>query len=180
MLFFAAFLEAVPVLGSFIPGSTVILSLSALIATGQLHFVPVLAATFTGAAIGDGTAFWIGHRHPDVFRKVWPLNRPREAVKRSEAFFQKHGGKAVVLARFLPPIRAFVPITAGVLKMPPERFFPLNLLAIVCWAPAHVVPGLLAGTVYEKGGALAEHLALPIIAGLMAVATLAWAYRRLA
>src|SRR3954468_1495935 len=61
-LFLAALLEAVPVVGAVIPGSTVILALSALVPGGELQFAGVIAAAATGALIGDGTAFWIGHR----------------------------------------------------------------------------------------------------------------------
>jgi membrane-associated protein len=178
VLFFAALLEAVPVLGSFIPGSTVILSLSALIATGRLDAGAVFAAIMIGAAVGDGGAYWLGHRHPDAFRRLWPLNRHPELVAHSEAFFREHGGKAVFLARFLPPVRAIVPITAGALGMPPRRFFPLNLTAILLWAPAHVVPGVLAGSVYERAGVIADHLMLPVAAGVVAIALVAWAVRR--
>jgi len=88
------------------------------------------------------------------------------------------GGAAVFLARFLPPVRAFVPITAGALGMAPGRFFPINIVAILCWAPAHVVPGMLAGEAYGHAGAFAGHLTMPIIAGIVAAAILVWAIRR--
>jgi membrane-associated protein len=177
-LFLAALLEAVPILGSFIPGSTIILSLSALIATGDLNLPAVLGATVTGAAIGDGAAYWLGHRHPDGIRRMWPLSRYPEIVSRSEAFFQKYGAPSVFFARFLPPVRAFVPVTAGALGMPPRRFYSIDLLAIACWAPAHIVPGMLAGTAYRHAGAAAEQLAIPVAAGALAIALLVWAIRR--
>jgi membrane-associated protein len=99
-------------------------------------------------------------------------------VERSETFFRKYGDAAVFLARFLPPVRAFVPITAGALGMAPSRFFPINIVAILCWAPAHIVPGMLAGEVYGHAGAFAGHLAMPIIAGIVAAGFLVWAIRR--
>ncbi len=178
MLFCAALLEALPVLGSLIPGSSVILGLSALIAAGRLDVFGVLAAVIAGAALGDGTAYWVGHRHHDVFRRLWPLSRHPELVARSEGFFREHGGKAVFLARFLPPVRAIVPITAGVLEVPPRRFFALNLCAILLWAPAHVLPGALAGGLYERVGAVPDRLLLPVGAGIVAVVLVAWAIRR--
>jgi membrane-associated protein len=176
-LFLAASVEAVPVFGSFIPGSTIILSLSALIATGRLEPAAVLGCVMIGAVLGDGSAYWLGHRHPGVLRKLWPLSRHPELVARSEAFFREHGGKAVFLARFLPPVRAIVPITAGVMGMPPRRFFPLNLVAIVLWAPTHVLPGVVAGTLYEKAGAWADQLLLPVAGGVIAIALIVWAIR---
>ncbi len=177
-LFLAAFLEAVPIVGSFIPGSTIILSLSALIPAGDLSLTGVLAAAISGAMIGDGLAYLLGHRYPHRMRKVWPLNKYPEVVERSEAFFSKYGNAAVFLARFLPPVRAFVPITAGALGMTPLRFFTINIVAILCWAPAHVMPGILAGTAYGHAGAIAGHLAMPIIAGIAAVGIGIWAIRR--
>jgi membrane-associated protein len=177
-LFLAAFLEAVPVIGSFIPGSTVILSLSALIPGGDLSLAGVFAAAISGAVLGDGTAYALGRRYPDRIRGIWPLSRYPAVVLRSETFFHKYGSAAVFLARFLPPVRAFVPITAGALGMPAFRFFPINLVAILCWAPAHVLPGVLAGTAYGRAGAFAEHLTMPVIAGLVAIAVVVWMVRR--
>src|SRR5438445_12228056 len=77
-LFLAAFLEAVPVVGSVIPGSTVILALSALVPGGELQLWPVLAAAVAGAVLGDGTAYWTGHRSQREILATWPLtNYPR-------------------------------------------------------------------------------------------------------
>jgi membrane protein DedA with SNARE-associated domain len=177
-VFLAAFLEAVPVVGSFIPGSTVILSLSALIPSGSLSLGGVLAAAYVGAVLGDGSAYGLGHRYPDRILTLWPLNKYPAVVERSSAFFRHYGNTAVFLARFLPPVRAFLPITAGALGMPPRRFFPINIAAIACWAPAHVVPGILAGTAYGHAGAFGEHLTIPVIAGVVAVAVVIWAFRR--
>jgi membrane protein DedA with SNARE-associated domain len=168
----------VPVAGSFIPGSTVILSLSALIPAGDLSLISVLVAAISGAVIGDGLAYGLGHRYPDRIRRIWPLNNYPTVVERSEAFFRKYGSAAVFLARFVPPVRAFVPITAGALRMPPGRFFPINIVAILCWAPAHIVPGMLAGEAYGHAGAFAGHLTMPIIAGVVAIGFLVWAIRR--
>jgi membrane protein DedA with SNARE-associated domain len=168
----------VPVVGSIIPGSTVIVSLSALISTGDLSLVGVFCAAIFGAAIGDGIAFWLGHRHPRGLRQLWLLNKYPDVVQRSEAFFQKYGSLAVVLGRFVPPVRAFVPITAGALGMTPRRFYPYNLLAILLWAPAHVVPGMLAGVAYQRSGMMSEHVLLPTIAGLIAIGLLIWGVRR--
>ncbi len=143
-VFLAALLEAVPVLGSLIPGSTIILALSALIPGGRLDLIGVLSVAMLGAALGDGTAFWIGHRQNRRILQIWPLSNYPNLVARSEAFFLRFGTLAVFFARFVPPVRAFVPITAGALQMAPLRFFAVNIAAIVLWAPAHVLPGVVA------------------------------------
>jgi len=133
-LFLAALLEAVPVVGSVIPGSTIILALSALVPGGELKLWGVLAAAIAGAVIGDGTAFWIGHRSQREILNAWPLGNYPGVVAQSETFFNRWGALAVFFARFVPPIRAFVPITAGALGMPPMKFYGVNVPAILAWA----------------------------------------------
>ena len=78
-------------------------------------------------------------------------------VKRSEAFFRRWGALAVFFARFVPPIRAFVPITAGALGMAPPLFYAVNIPAILLWAPAHVLPGVLAVTALHQYGGIPHH-----------------------
>lgn len=111
-LFLAALLEAVPVVGSLVPGSTIILALSALVPGGELKLWPVLAAAACGAMLGDGTAYLIGYRSQREILSAWPLSNYPRVVAQSEAFFNRWGVLAVFFARFVPPIRAFVPITA--------------------------------------------------------------------
>jgi membrane protein DedA with SNARE-associated domain len=174
-LFLAALLEAVPVAGSLVPGSTIILALSGLVPGGQLNLIGVLAAAATGASIGDGAAYWVGRRGQRQILAAWPMSRYPEVVARAEAFFLKYGGWAVFLARFVPPVRAFVPITAGALQMQPARFFAINIPAILVWAPAHVLPGVLAGHELEKAGGFRLHHGLPVVAGVAAIiAFAAW------
>jgi membrane protein DedA with SNARE-associated domain len=184
-LFLAALLEAVPIIGSVVPGSTIILALSALIPGGDLKIQWVLAAAITGALLGDGTAFWIGHRSQREILDTWPMSNYPRVVAQSAAFFHRWGALAVFFARFVPPIRAFVPITAGALDMPPARFYPINILAILFWAPEHVLPGVLAATVLERYGKLiglghaAKHYWIPLVLGVtLIVALTIWIIRR--
>ena len=134
-LFLAALLEAVPIIGSVIPGSTVILALSALVPGGDLVLEWVLVAAIAGALLGDGTAFWIGHRTQREILNSWPMTNYPRVVAQSEAFFRRWGALAVFFARFVPPIRAFVPITAGALGMTPLRFYAVNIPAILAGRP---------------------------------------------
>lgn len=156
-LFLAALLEAVPVVGSVIPGSTIILALSALVPSGDLDLVGVLLAAGIGAVIGDGAAFWAGHVYQRSILEAWPMSRYPAVIAQSEAFFKRFGTLAVFFGRFVPPIRAFVPVTAGSLGMSPARFFPVNISAVLLWAPAHVLPGVLAVSVLHKYGGMPHH-----------------------
>ncbi len=184
-LFLAALLEAVPVVGSVIPGSTIILALSALIPGGELKLEWVLAAAAAGALIGDGSAFWLGHKAQREILNSWPLDRYPRVVAQSEAFFRRWGALAVFFARFVPPIRAFVPITAGALGMPPPRFYSVNILAILLWAPTHVLPGVLAVSALHHYAGIPHHTGigkyywiLSVIGGALIVALAVWTIRR--
>lgn len=174
-IFLAALLEAAPIVGSLIPGSTVIVALSALVPGGSLKLAPVLAAAIVGAVIGDGLAYWIGYRSQRSVLTSWPMSKSPAIVAQSEAFFHRYGTLAVLFARFVPPVRAFVPMTAGALSMPPRRFFPVNVAAILLWAPAHVLPGVLAGSAAEQWGAKVEHYAWPLVGGIVVAGAIGWA-----
>ena len=184
-IFLAALLEAVPVVGSVIPGSTIILALSALVPGGELRIEWVLLAAIAGALLGDGSAFWIGHRAQREILNAWPMSRYPQVIAQSEEFFNRWGALAVFFARFVPPIRAFVPMTAGALGMPPLRFFAVNIPAVLLWAPAHVLPGVLAINALHQYGLIPHHTGigkyywmLAVIGGALIVALVVWTIRR--
>jgi membrane protein DedA with SNARE-associated domain len=184
-LFLAALLEAVPVVGSVIPGSTIILALSALVPGGELKLEWVLATATAGALLGDGSAYWIGHKAKREILNSWPLSNYPRVVAQSEAFFQRWGALAVFFARFVPPIRAFVPITAGALGMPPLRFFAVNIPAVLLWAPTHVLPGVLAVSALHHYAGIPHHTGigkyywmLAVIGGALIIALAVWTIRR--
>lgn len=184
-LFLAALLEAVPVVGSVIPGSTIILALSALVPGGDLKVQWVLLAAAIGAVLGDGSAYWLGFRQQRKILNAWPLTNYPRVVEESETFFHRFGTWAVFFARFVPPIRAFVPVTAGALGMAPGRFYAVNIPAILVWAPAHVLPGVLAVTAFHqyfgvpRQGHPGKHLWILSVVAVAAIGGLAiWLYRR--
>jgi membrane protein DedA with SNARE-associated domain len=184
-IFLAALLEAVPVVGSVIPGSTIILALSALVPGGELALEWVLAAAISGAALGDGAAFWTGHLAQRKILGAWPMVNYPHVVAQSEAFFHRWGALAVFFARFVPPIRAFVPITAGALHMPPLRFHAVNTPAILLWAPLHVLPGVLAVSALHRYGGLPHHEGIArhywmifVVGCALTVALVVWIIRR--
>jgi membrane protein DedA with SNARE-associated domain len=156
-LFLAALLEAVPVIGALVPGSTIILALSALVPGGELQLWGVLTAAIAGALLGDGSAFWAGHRSQREILGAWPMSGYPGVMAQSEAFFNRWGALAVFFARFVPPIRAFVPVTAGALGMPPVKFYGVNVPAVVAWALAHVLPGVLAVSALHHYAGLPHH-----------------------
>jgi membrane protein DedA with SNARE-associated domain len=184
-LFLAALLEAVPIVGAVIPGSTIIFALSALVPGGELKLGWVLLAAIAGALLGDGSAFLLGYREQREILKAWPLSNYPRLVSQSEAFFNRWGTLAVFFARFVPPIRAFVPITAGALGMAPPMFYAVNIPAVLLWAPAHVLPGVLAVSALHRYGGFAPHEGiakhywiLAVVIGALIIALASWVIRR--
>jgi membrane protein DedA with SNARE-associated domain len=184
-LFLAALLESVPVAGSVVPGSTIILALSALVPGGELQLEWVLATAAAGALLGDSSAFWIGHRAQREILNAWPMSHYPRVVARSEAFFHRWGALAVFFGRFVPPIRAFVPITAGALGMTPSRFYLVNIPAVLLWAAAHVLPGVVAVSALHEYAGIAHHTGvgkhywmLLVFGGALILALASWLIRR--
>ena len=184
-LFLAALLEAVPVIGSVIPGSTIIFALSALVSGGELQLKWVLLAAIIGALLGDGSAFWLGYREKRDILGTWPLSNYPRVIARSEAFFHRWGTLAVFFARFVPPIRAFVPVTAGALGMSPPIFYSVNIPAILLWAPAHVLPGVFAVSVLHRyeglkphEGIVTKYWILAVVVAAVAIALWTWVGRQ--
>jgi undecaprenyl-diphosphatase len=155
--------EALPVLGAVVPGTAIIVGLAALVPSGVLKLYPLLIAALIGAMLGDGLSFWLGRRYHEHILLRWPFRRYPHLIKRSEAFFKRHGGKSVFLARFTPGVRAFVPLVAGMLRMPVGRFYVANILSAFVWAPLHVLPGVVLGAYVHSAGDAAGRLAILIV-----------------
>jgi len=157
---FLALSESIPVIGVFIPGTAAILAISALVPSGIVKLWPLLVAASVGAIIGDGLSFWLGHRYHREILQRWPLNRHPDLVRRSEAFFARHGDKSVFIARFTPGVRAFIPLLAGTLQMSVRRFYAANILSALIWAPSHILPAVFIGAAFSAFGAAAKPLAI--------------------
>jgi membrane protein DedA with SNARE-associated domain len=126
--------EAIPVIGTVVPGSTLIVGISALATAAVVNPWLLLVAATGGAIAGDGLSFWLGQRYHQEILLGWPLNRYPQFIGRSEAFINRYGVTSVFLARFTAVVRAFVPLVAGILGMPPRQFYAANVLSALAWA----------------------------------------------
>ncbi|MFW0754084.1 VTT domain-containing protein [Pseudomonas sp. H11T01] len=181
-VFLLALSESIPIIGAVVPGTAVILALSALVPSGVLLLWPLLVAATSGAIAGDGLSFWVGHRYQREILSFWPMNRHPELIQRSETFFTRHGDKSVFLARFTPGVRAFVPLLAGMLGMTVRRFYVVNVASALAWAPSHILSGVLAGATFSILGATAKPLAILLVvlvaAGWAVLHIVRWMLRR--
>ncbi|HEM47131.1 MAG TPA: PA-phosphatase, partial [Alphaproteobacteria bacterium] len=158
LVFVFAFWESIPVFGVFVPGSTLIVGASILVPTGAIELVPVLLASIVGSIAGDTVAFWMGRRYGRDLLRWGPMARRSDLVNRAENFLRRHGGKGVVLGRFVAPVRGILPAIGGMAGMTWLRFFPAAVIAAIGWAPAHVLPGALIGASLELAGAVTARL----------------------
>ncbi|HVI91086.1 MAG TPA: VTT domain-containing protein [Dongiaceae bacterium] len=158
LVFLAATFESMPLLGSVVPGSTIILAVSATAPSGAVSFWPLVFWSVLGAVIGDGASYWLGRRYQRRILSTWPCSRYPQLAVKSEAFFAKHGGKSVVIGRFTPALRPFIPLFAGILDMPPRRFYVANILSALLWAPAHIIPGIALGATLGLAAAVVGRL----------------------
>ena len=177
-VFLLALSEAIPMLGTVVPGSTLIIAICALSTGTDVNLWLLLIAATAGAIVGDGLSFWFGQRYHREILLAWPLNRYPALIGRSEAFINRYGIASVFLARFTAIVRAFVPLLAGILRMSPRQFYVANILSALVWAPAHIFPGVLLGMAIRLSGATAEQLSLVVIAGLILVWTVWGLLRR--
>jgi membrane protein DedA with SNARE-associated domain len=170
---FLALSEALPVIGTVVPGSTLILAVSTIATAAEVKPWILLVAAVVGAVAGDSLAFWLGHRFHREILRGWPLNRFPGLVERSAQFVRKHGLLSVFLARFMAVVRAFVPLVAGILRMSSQHFFLANVLSALVWAPLHVFPGVVAGMAISVAGPRGAEIAL-VVLGALIVASIVW------
>jgi membrane protein DedA with SNARE-associated domain len=165
--------EAIPVVGTVVPGSSLIIAISALATTADVGAWLLLVAAVIGAIAGDSLAFWLGYRYRRELLGGWPLNRFPRLLARSAQFIRRHGVTAVFLARFTAVVRAFVPLVAGILRMSSRHFYVANVVSALLWAPLHVFPGVLAGIAMSVAGPNGTRLGLLALAVLV-IASIVW------
>jgi len=174
-VFTATALESMAVVGSLIPGMSMVLVLSGISASlGANVWMLVLWCTL-GAIVGDGASYWIGHRFGDQLKTMWPFRTRPELLEKGTDFFQRNGGKSIIIGRFLPFMRAVVPVAAGMLGMNPTRFYVANMLSAVAWALINILPAAGIGLAFSVINQVSSRVAvlLCLFAGIFLLALLA-------
>jgi membrane protein DedA with SNARE-associated domain len=134
IVFALAFLESLAFLSLLIPAWGALVALGALIASTDMSLVPVLVAAALGAALGDWLSYWIGQKLEYRVQHIWPLSRHPDLIPRGERFMKTWGVAGIFLGRFSGPLRASVPLIAGIFDMPFWRFQIANVLSAFIWA----------------------------------------------
>ena len=163
-IFAIVFAESGLLAGFFLPGDSLLFTAGFLASQGVFNIVVLCILTFIAAVVGDSVGYHFGKRvGPRAFKKEDSLVFSKENVEKSQAFFKKHGGKSIILARFVPLGRTFVPVIAGIGKMEYRRFLFFNVFGGFIWAVGVTVLGYFLGSVIPD----VDKYLLPIITGIL-------------
>jgi membrane protein DedA with SNARE-associated domain len=146
IMFITAFGESFAFLGLLFPGTTLLIAAGALIKSGNLSLWPIAIGAVAGAVLGDTVSYWIGRQFGARLAGVWPFTQNPHLLAGGVRFFGRHGGKSVFIGRFFGPVRAVIPLAAGIMRMSPRLFWLANVTSAVVWAPLLLLAGdALAG-----------------------------------
>lgn len=146
ILFLIVFCETGLVVTPFLPGDSLLFVVGTLAGAGLLEVTWVIASLIVAAVLGDSVNYWVGSRvGPAVFRRDDSRLFKRRYLERTQHFYERHGGKTIILARFIPIIRTFAPFVAGVGRMSYGRFLAYNAAGGVAWVVLFVGAGFWFG-----------------------------------
>jgi len=169
------FAESGLLVGFFLPGDSLLFATGFLIQTGVLSVNIHLAVLviFIAAVLGDSVGYTFGRRlGPRIFNRKDARLFKQEYVQQAQAFYEKHGGKTIIIARFVPIVRTFAPIVAGASKMDYKRFIIFNLVGAFLWSVCITYAGYFLGHVFESMGIEIDTILLPIIAVIILISVL--------
>lgn len=141
VIFVTAFGESFVFLSLLFPGTSIMVAAGLLVPGGTLHLTPLLSGAILGAVLGDSISWWLGRRYGHLLERRWPFNRHPELLVQGQMFFRRFGLASVFVGRFFGPLRATIPLLAGIAKMPPLPFWLSNIASALIWAPALLLPG---------------------------------------
>ena len=140
------FAESGMLVGFFMPGDTLLFTAGFFASQGKLPLLWLILIIIAAAIIGDNVGYTIGKRAgPRIFRKKDGILFRHEYIERAEVFYEKHGGKTILFARFVPIVRTFAPMVAGVGKMPRKRFVLFDTVGAALWGAGITLLGFWLG-----------------------------------
>ena len=141
------FAESGLLIGFFLPGDSLLFAAGLAASQGKFSLLVLILCVVAAAIIGDNVGYSIGRRAgPRLFKKKDGILFRQEYLEKAESFYEKHGGKTIILARFTPIVRTFAPMVAGASKMPRERFMFFNVLGGILWGAGMPLLGYFIGS----------------------------------
>ena len=145
IVFVLAFGESLAFISLLLPAWGALVGIGYVISKGELNFWPIWVAGSLGAACGDWLSYWIGKKLGPPVAHVWPLSRHPELIPRGERFVARWGVAGIFIGRFFGPLRASVPLVAGIFEMPYWRFQFANFISAFVWAAVLLTIGDVVG-----------------------------------
>lgn len=140
------FAETGLLIGFFLPGDTLLFSAGIFAATGRINIIALVVTVVISAIVGDNVGYQFGRKTGDkIFTKEDGIFFKKEYLARAHEFYQKHGGKTIVLARFVPVVRTFAPVVAGAGEMTRKSFMRYNIVGGVLWGGGITLLGYFLG-----------------------------------
>jgi membrane-associated protein len=159
--------------GFFLPGDSLLFTAGLLASEGYLPLVPLLILTFIAAVLGDNVGYAFGRRYGT---KIWKKENSfffnKRYIDKTQAFYERHGKKTIILCRFTPIIRTFAPIMAGVGKMDYRTFFIYNIVGGFLWTFSMILLGYFLGQVIPN----IDKYIIPIVIAIIVISLLPSAY----
>lgn len=147
LIAFTVFAESGLLFGFFFPGDTLLLAAGVLAAAGEFNIAILVATIMISAILGGWVGYWIGLKSgPKLFTKNDGIIFRKEYIEKSEKFYEKHGGKTIILARFIPIVRTFAPVVAGIGKMNQAKFMFYNVIGSAIWGAGVTLLGYYFGS----------------------------------
>lgn len=168
-VFLVAMIESLVVIGLIVPGVAMMVAFGVFISAEAISYSTAATLAFLGAVAGDALSFEFG-AYFSTRIETWSFfrNRPR-LLATGHQFFSRHGGKSILIGRFIGPIRPIIPAIAGSMEMPRSYFYSFNIASALLWAPIVLLPGYLLGEGSEAAGNLLTQLVVGIVVGMVAV-----------
>lgn len=160
MIAFIVFAESGLLFGFFLPGDTLLFATGIFAAQGELSLPTAISVIVVSAILGGRAGYYIGEKTgPKLFKQSDGIFFRREYIVRAEEFYEKHGGKTIILARFIPVVRTFAPVVAGAGNMNLAKFNLYNIIGSGFWAISITLAGYYLGSKIPN----IDHYVLPII-----------------
>jgi len=148
LLFAIVFSETGLLVGFFLPGDSLLFTIGAVAGAGGLDIGVIIAVLIVAAITGVASGYALGrHTGPRIFSRPDSKLFKQEYLRKTQAFYEKHGGKTIIYAQFVPIIRTFAPFVAGVAQMPYARFAMFNVIGSIGWVTSMTLLGYFVGDI---------------------------------
>jgi undecaprenyl-diphosphatase len=172
-----ALLESTPIIGTFTPGTFIILFCGFMVSEGYIDFIPTLTATVIGSVLGDMIGYYFGiygrayiHDHKGILRT--------SHIEMGRGFFTKHGGKSILIGRFAGPVRSIISVVAGTVNMSLRKFLTFNITGAVIWSFIYVYLGYAFGSQLKTIEHIISRTGIVVALVVIAIATLVFHIRK--